>query len=368
MLTPHNHSSAESYILTFRENFWFILFTLTFISISALLGYLYNQTHLVTFSLYSESFYNVTGSVILLLLAVYLVRITFLTNTESLIGKITSDTRFHVFNAHNIISILLVVIAFPMLVSSLTILKTLLPFIVPYYLDTFFMELDKGLHFGYAPWEILQPIVGYPYITFAINVIYNFWFFMQLFVVIWQMFSLNRPRLRMQFLISYVLVWMVLGSFLAILLASAGPCYYSSITNHPDPYVPLFQYLNSVNDLLAGNGLSLWVLDTQNYLWMHFVESTVGLGSGISAMPSLHVSVAVLLALVGWRANRGLGIFFSLYALIIFIGSVHLGWHYAVDGYASILGTIAIWIFSGYLVRNIPEKQTRNLSATLVDG
>ena len=70
-----------------------------------------------------------------------------------------------------------------------------------------------------------------------------------------------------------------------------------------------------------------------------------------------NLSIAVLLALVGWRANRSLGIFLWLHALAIFIGSVHLGWHYAVDGYASIIGTIAIWKFSGYLVRNIPERR-----------
>ena len=28
---------------------------------------------------------------------------------------------------------------------------------------------------------------------------------------------------------------------------------------------------------------------------------------------------------------------------VLFIGSVHLGWHYAVDGYVAIVGTAAIW-------------------------
>lgn len=180
---------------------------------------------------------------------------------------------------------------------------------------------------------------------------------MQLIIVIWQMFSLGRPKLRMQFLITYVLIWLILGSLLAILLASAGPCFYSNITHLPDPYSPLFQYLHSANELLAENGLSLWALDTQSYLWEHFVESSVGLGSGISAMPSLHVAVAFLLALVGWRVNKTLGIFLSLHAFIIVIGSVHLGWHYAIDGYVSIIGTLLIWKFSGYLVRNIPERR-----------
>src|SRR3546814_4974916 len=32
-----------------------------------------------------------------------------------------------------------------------------------------------------------------------------------------------------------------------------------------------------------------------------------------------------------------------LYAVVIFLGSIHLGWHYAVDGYVSIVAVAAIW-------------------------
>jgi len=348
---------AKSCLLSIEENFWFIIFTFTFVVASALLGTLYNRPDLVRFSIYSKPFYDMMFTATLIYLAIYLARITFFSNTKSLISRISSDIKNYAFDAYNITSILLVVVSFPLIVSSMTILKTLLPFMVPYYLDTFFMEWDKTLHFGAVPWEIIQPLVGYPYITFVINVIYNFWFFLQLFVFMWLMFSLNRPKLRMQFLTSYVLVWMLLGALLATLFASAGPCFYADITNLPDPYDPLFQYLNSANRLLAENNLSLWALDTQNYLWEHFINSTLGLGSGISAMPSLHVAIAVLLSLVGWRVNVRLGILFTIYAIMIFIGSVHLGWHYAVDGYASIIGVIVIWKLSGYLVRKLPEKR-----------
>ncbi len=360
----HHICVANSVSHVIKENFWFIVFSFTFVSASALLGYRYNQPDLVKYSLYSETFTNVILIAALFFLALYLGFITFIANTTTLASRIAGDIKNHIFNTYNLVSVLLAVTAFPLIVSSLTIIKTLLPFIVPYYLDPYLVELDKVLHFGVAPWRIIQPLVGYPYVTFSINVVYNFWFFLQLFVVIWQIFSLNRPRLRMQFLISFVLVWMVLGSFLAIFLASAGPCFYSNITNLPDPYSDLFKYLYSANDLLAENGLSLWALDTQNYLWEHFEETTLGLGSGISAMPSLHVSVAVLLAMVGWRVNYGLGIFLSVYAFVILIGSVHLGWHYAVDGYASMIGTFVIWKFSGYLVRNLPESRTRITPAT----
>jgi hypothetical protein len=41
----------------------------------------------------------------------------------------------------------------------------------------------------------------------------------------------------------------------------------------------------------------------------------------------------------------------TLFAIVIFIGSIHLGWHYAIDGYASALATAAIWIAVGRLLR-----------------
>jgi hypothetical protein len=51
----------------------------------------------------------------------------------------------------------------------------------------------------------------------------------------------------------------------------------------------------------------------------------------------------VLYALVGWRTARWLGCLFGAYAVFVFVGSIHLGWHYAIDGYVSAIGILAIW-------------------------
>jgi uncharacterized membrane protein len=59
----------------------------------------------------------------------------------------------------------------------------------------------------------------------------------------------------------------------------------------------------------------------------------------------------VLFALVGWRTSRLLGWLFTAYACVILIGSVHLGWHYAVDGYFSIAGALLIWAGVRLLLR-----------------
>ena len=338
-----------------RDNFWFVFFTFLFVCASIVIGYTSNQSHLLKYSLYSDTFIEVAISCLLFGIAIYLVRITFIAPTKSLFQKISSDFKIYVLDGYHIISVLIVVLSYPLVASSLTIIKTLLPDLVPYYLDEMFMKMDLSLHFGVAPWELLQPFLGYTFVTFVINVIYNFWFFMQLIVVMWQIVAFNKPRLRMQFLLSYVLVWMFLGSFMAIALSSAGPCFFGNVTHMPDPFEPLFQYLNQTNNILAEYDLSLWALETQKYLWEHYLDSTVGMGSGISAMPSMHISIAVLLVFLGRCSNRWLYLLFSVHAILIFIGSIHLGWHYAVDGYLAFVATYVVWKVSGYLVRNLPE-------------
>ncbi len=67
-------------------------------------------------------------------------------------------------------------------------------------------------------------------------------------------------------------------------------------------------------------------------------------------MPSLHVAMVFLFALVGWRSGLVPGIVLTAYAVVIFIGSVHLGWHYAIDGYVGIAGTWLIWKFAGFVL------------------
>ncbi|MCZ6764391.1 MAG: PAP2 family protein, partial [Alphaproteobacteria bacterium] len=44
---------------------------------------------------------------------------------------------------------------------------------------------------------------------------------------------------------------------------------------------------------------------------------------------------------------------FGIYAAAIMIGSVHLAWHYAIDGYLGALMAWGIWWLSGHLVRDV---------------
>jgi hypothetical protein len=73
------------------------------------------------------------------------------------------------------------------------------------------------------------------------------------------------------------------------------------------------------------------------------------LGAGISAMPSLHVGIAVFAVFVAFRQTprmwmRAIAL---AYATVIYVGSIHLGWHYALDGIVGGAGVALIWLACG---------------------
>lgn len=234
----------------------------------------------------------------------------------------------------------------PVMMSTFTYIKFLIPHLNPFTFDPLFAEWDRILHFGYHPWELLQPVLGTPLVSAVINSLYHLWLFVLLGVLLWQAFSLSKPRLRMRYLISFVLIWLLLGNFSAILMSSAGPVYFGRVTGiADDPYEPLMSYLYQ-----AGQQVWLPALNVQELLWQSYINQDLDIGRGISAMPSLHVATSFSFALLGFATNRRLGIVFSLFAVSIFIGSIHLGWHYALDGYVAVAGTWIIWRAVGWFL------------------
>jgi hypothetical protein len=234
----------------------------------------------------------------------------------------------------------------PLFFTSFGSFKRLIPYIAPFAWDERLSRWDRWLHGGVDPWTLLQPLLGSPGATAALSAVYNIWFFVMFGTFIWQAATLRRPALRMQFLLSFALFWIVIGTALAMLLSSAGPCYYGRVTGLADPYAPLMAYLRQ-----AAEAAPVWSVQMQDLLWQNYESHGTLLGSGISAMPSMHVAIATLLACFGWGVNRRAGAAYTLFAAAIMVGSVHLGWHYAIDGYAAAILGVALWRATGWAVR-----------------
>ncbi len=161
----------------------------------------------------------------------------------------------------------------------------------------------------------------------------------------------GRPgRVRGRFLLSIALLWVLGGTILATLFSSAGPVYFRSVTGQPDPFGPLIQHMDAL-------GLTARRLQTE--LWRAQASGTVLTGGGVSAMPSIHVGAMFLIAIGAARTRLWLGAVAGTYAAMVFLGSVALGWHYAVDGYVVGLLVVAIWWVAGLVVRATERSGAR---------
>lgn len=238
-----------------------------------------------------------------------------------------------------------VLLLIPLFAATFSYYKSAIPAINSYAWDGFFLRWDYQLHGGNHPWVLLQPVLGYPIVTGGLNFLYGLWFFVMYGLLILQTFDTRNPALRMRFLLSFVLCWIALGTLCATSFASMGPCFVSDSTG---AYDSLVNYLKAANEQVP-----VRALNTQQMLWDNYQNNRTGMGSGISAMPSMHVAIATLMALFGWQYSRLAGIALTLYALAIFIGSIHLAWHYALDGYAGALGAGVIWWLVGRWQRNV---------------
>jgi membrane-associated phospholipid phosphatase len=221
--------------------------------------------------------------------------------------------------------------------------KNLIPTLNPFGWDESFMELDRLLHFGNLPHEYILPLFGGPFVLSFFTGLYNVWLFLMYMVLLIACFLRPESRVRMQYLVAFVLTWAVGGNLVATLFASVGPVYYGNL-GLGEIYAPLLGHL----DRHAETGF-VTVRETQELLWSFYVaEDSL---NGISAFPSMHVASSALMAIFAFCWTRLAGYLMSAFALIILIGSVLLAWHYAVDGYAGLVIAWLAWRVAGWVVR-----------------
>ncbi len=236
-------------------------------------------------------------------------------------------------------------VAFIPLMVSFAAMKDQIPQIHPFSWDQTFTQWDRVIGFGRLPWQILQPLFGHPPVTAAINLVYDAWFLVMFCCLLWQAFSARRSALRLQFLLAFSFGWFIGGNLLAAIFSSAGPCFYGMLHLGDNPYAAQMTYLHAANQHWP-----IWSVPVQDLLWHSYVKGDGALG-GISAMPSMHLISTVLMAILACRTNKWLGAGFVVFTTIIFIGSIHLGWHYAVDSIAGVLLAITFWAVAGFVAR-----------------
>ena len=238
--------------------------------------------------------------------------------------------------------------------------KTQIPDFNPYRWDTAFATLDRMIHFGVQPWEVLNTVTGYGLFTAVIDKVYYLWF-PAIFMAMGAAALSAASRISQRFLISFVLSWIIIGVALAIAFSSVGPIFLDRLTGTPGEFASLTANLEAVDAVDA-----LRTIQVRDQLWASYLGMDTGIVSGISAMPSMHNAICVLMFLAARHVHRTVAIAAGLFALAIFTGSVHLGWHYAVDGYASAILVSIIWKLSGKLVpaerRQISEASAATTS------
>lgn len=237
-------------------------------------------------------------------------------------------------------------ISMPLFMAAFTAMKNLISLIVPFTWDAYLTELDAMIHFGKQPWELLG-IQNWS-LTRFIDLLYIAWVSLQALVHIFVALRAPEDPVRNKFFLTYVLGFILLGNVAAASFMSAGPFFpWHEGKLHPD-FQPLMTYLwhGSETPILKATYYQEYLQDALRSRMSEF-------GSGISAFPSMHIAVTTLYVLVSWQ-NR----FWRYLALILLaamlVGSVHLGWHYAIDGYASILATAALWWCAGRLICMMP--------------
>lgn len=217
-----------------------------------------------------------------------------------------------------------------------------------FHIDAQLAAIDRALFLGHDPWRVTHALFSAPWATLLFDRAYHLWFLPMSFgVIICALAAQKSYRLRTQYLFSYMAIWIGIGSVLAWFMPSAGPCFYADYVGPQASFAELARQLDAVRALYGPDALASHT--AQAHLRFAFGNPDLIVGGGISAMPSVHNGLSVLFAIAGFSINRKLGWCLSAYALVIWLASIHLGWHYAVDGLVSIVLTLFIWKAMGRL-------------------
>lgn len=254
--------------------------------------------------------------------------------------------------AHRLMRGTPMLLALTIFLPAFSAMKSAIPLFNTYSWDPTWVQLDRTLHGG-DPWRMLNAAIGYPIVTSVLSALYQVWILLIYAGGVYFCFFQDNRTLRARYFIAYFACWAILGVATATMLASVGPCFLEPMLGN-GYFGEQMAYLREANQHAP-----VFSLLVQDRLIDWYASGNDGLGRGISAMPSMHVSIAFLFFLAVRKVSRLAGILFGLFTVIILIGSVHLAYHYAVDGYLSIAATWLIWLAAGPLARRVANRDRK---------
>jgi hypothetical protein len=219
-------------------------------------------------------------------------------------------------------------------------LKQFIPAIDERLYDSPLWRLDNVLHFGIDPAVVVSELAAEYGLLPWLDRAYLLFYPAQVIV---PLLFLVAPKLRPQrgrFFFAYCLLWM-LGGVMYVTWPTLGPIYYRSSRF----WLEQAPYATYLQEMLMRDYVRFRT-DPTFY--------TVKLYQGVAALPSLHVGVLALFAITTarWRALSAL---LWLLTAITFVGSLALGWHYAIDGYAGALLALGAWVVACLVVHEERE-------------
>jgi PAP2 superfamily protein len=240
-------------------------------------------------------------------------------------------------------AVLLATLAIPVQVTFQSIKQSIGP-VRGFPWDDRLAAIDRILHGGPA-WRWYAFLFDEPALLKLVDLFYLLWFIALAATIVWLCWTSLRA-LRQRALLALLILWIGGGNVAAWAFASAGPCYRAD----RDPQAAtLLAQLDASNSALIARS-------NQQHLWAASVRDEWEPLGGVSAMPSLHVGLIVLVAIIVFRRSHYAGLLMWVYAGLVQVGSVILGWHYAIDGYAGALCAWGAWWLAGRISGGSAEQ------------
>lgn len=238
------------------------------------------------------------------------------------------------FGLRTVLIALRFVLPFAIVMTIHTSIKQAIPLIHADNWDQALIGVERAVHFGANPaWDLVQsdPPMWW---TGLLDAAYYWWF--PSIPLIGAYFLTHRRRVRREhYFAAFTAIW-IPGILIGLAFPSHGPCYVD-----PQHFPAAGMYIARM---------------VQGWLWERYClldtitvygDGGLQFGCGLMAMPSMHITVAALYAMFLWREG-GLWRWGSMvYAILVFLGSIYSGWHYAIDGYVGVaIAALCMW-FTG---------------------